>query len=254
MRNDPPPHGRGGRVCGTGQGAGGATGVRTPDLLNAIQTLFQLSYSPIRPEAEYSAGERGRAGAGTSMPPEPVLRRRRGSDSGRGRGSCRAGIRAGAGVRAGVGVRAGRRGSCRGRPTRPAGSPAGRPWAEAGCRHRTEAGCRDRAEAPRRATRPPGGRTSSRCCQECSRRSPDRACPQRCGSATRARAWPDRDPRRASRPRDDVCPPGVHLAGMADPERGPVVEGQRDFLPPAGSGPPGVRCWRTRRNVHCAGR
>src|SRR5450756_2529808 len=35
-----------GRVCGADQGAGGATGVRTPDLLNAIQTLFQLSYSP----------------------------------------------------------------------------------------------------------------------------------------------------------------------------------------------------------------
>ena len=28
------------------QASGGATGVRTPDLLNAIQTLSQLSYSP----------------------------------------------------------------------------------------------------------------------------------------------------------------------------------------------------------------
>ena len=28
-------------------GGGGATGIRTPDLLNAIQTLFQLSYSPV---------------------------------------------------------------------------------------------------------------------------------------------------------------------------------------------------------------
>jgi hypothetical protein len=30
---------------------GGAKGARTPDLLNAIQTLFQLSYSPT-PERE----------------------------------------------------------------------------------------------------------------------------------------------------------------------------------------------------------
>ena len=29
-------------------GAGGAEGVRTPDLLNAIQALYQLSYDPIR--------------------------------------------------------------------------------------------------------------------------------------------------------------------------------------------------------------
>jgi hypothetical protein len=28
--------------------AGGAEGVRTPDLLNAIQALYQLSYDPIR--------------------------------------------------------------------------------------------------------------------------------------------------------------------------------------------------------------
>ena len=27
---------------------GGAKGIRTPDLLNAIQTLYQLSYDPIR--------------------------------------------------------------------------------------------------------------------------------------------------------------------------------------------------------------
>jgi hypothetical protein len=27
---------------------GGAEGVRTPDLLNAIQALYQLSYDPIR--------------------------------------------------------------------------------------------------------------------------------------------------------------------------------------------------------------
>ncbi len=37
-----------------GQGDGGATGIRTPDLLNAIQTLFQLSYSPIGPVPDYS--------------------------------------------------------------------------------------------------------------------------------------------------------------------------------------------------------
>ena len=36
------------------QRIGGAKGIRTPDLLNAIQTLSQLSYSPT-PEAEYSA-------------------------------------------------------------------------------------------------------------------------------------------------------------------------------------------------------
>ena len=29
---------------------GGAEGVRTPDLLNAIQALYQLSYDPIRSE------------------------------------------------------------------------------------------------------------------------------------------------------------------------------------------------------------
>ena len=50
--------GAGPRVCDVGQGAGGATGIRTPDLLNAIQTLFQLSYSPVRPEAEYSGSRR----------------------------------------------------------------------------------------------------------------------------------------------------------------------------------------------------
>ena len=31
---------------------GGAKGIRTPDLLNAIQTLYQLSYDPIRSGAE----------------------------------------------------------------------------------------------------------------------------------------------------------------------------------------------------------
>src|ERR1700694_2868644 len=48
-------------------GLGGAKGIRTPDLLNAIQTLSQLSYSPM-PEAEYSKGhpsaEHGRARSG----------------------------------------------------------------------------------------------------------------------------------------------------------------------------------------------
>ena len=31
---------------------GGAEGVRTPDLLNAIQALYQLSYDPIRSEGK----------------------------------------------------------------------------------------------------------------------------------------------------------------------------------------------------------
>ena len=31
---------------------GGAEGVRTPDLLNAIQALYQLSYDPIRSDAK----------------------------------------------------------------------------------------------------------------------------------------------------------------------------------------------------------
>ena len=31
---------------------GGAEGVRTPDLLNAIQALYQLSYDPIRVEGK----------------------------------------------------------------------------------------------------------------------------------------------------------------------------------------------------------
>ncbi len=32
---------------------GGAEGVRTPDLLNAIQALYQLSYDPIRSEGKF---------------------------------------------------------------------------------------------------------------------------------------------------------------------------------------------------------
>ena len=32
---------------------GGAEGVRTPDLLNAIQALYQLSYDPIQNEAQF---------------------------------------------------------------------------------------------------------------------------------------------------------------------------------------------------------
>ena len=32
----------------TAEKDGGAEGVRTPDLLNAIQALYQLSYDPIR--------------------------------------------------------------------------------------------------------------------------------------------------------------------------------------------------------------
>jgi hypothetical protein len=31
---------------------GGAEGVRTPDLLNAIQALYQLSYDPIRSDGK----------------------------------------------------------------------------------------------------------------------------------------------------------------------------------------------------------
>jgi hypothetical protein len=34
------------------QKGGGAEGVRTPDLLNAIQALYQLSYDPNRSEGE----------------------------------------------------------------------------------------------------------------------------------------------------------------------------------------------------------
>ena len=34
---------------------GGAEGVRTPDLLNAIQALYQLSYDPIRSEGKCMA-------------------------------------------------------------------------------------------------------------------------------------------------------------------------------------------------------
>ena len=37
-RFDPP--------CSSGDEDGGAEGVRTPDLLNAIQALYQLSYDP----------------------------------------------------------------------------------------------------------------------------------------------------------------------------------------------------------------
>jgi hypothetical protein len=40
------------------QNVGGAKGIRTLDLLNAIQTLFQLSYSPIR-SAEYNKATSG---------------------------------------------------------------------------------------------------------------------------------------------------------------------------------------------------
>jgi predicted metal-dependent hydrolase len=51
-----------------GQGAGGATGVRTPDLLNAIQTLFQLSYSPQFLRRRSIAGEPRPAGAREGTP------------------------------------------------------------------------------------------------------------------------------------------------------------------------------------------
>ena len=35
---------------------GGAEGVRTPDLLNAIQALYQLSYDPIKGAANLKPG------------------------------------------------------------------------------------------------------------------------------------------------------------------------------------------------------
>lgn len=35
-----------------GEKDGGAEGVRTPDLLNAIQALYQLSYDPIQSDLE----------------------------------------------------------------------------------------------------------------------------------------------------------------------------------------------------------
>ena len=37
---------------------GGAEGVRTPDLLNAIQALYQLSYDPIWSDGESKATEK----------------------------------------------------------------------------------------------------------------------------------------------------------------------------------------------------
>ena len=43
-----PPSLRYGAAAPKAFGAGGAEGVRTPDLLNAIQALYQLSYDPIR--------------------------------------------------------------------------------------------------------------------------------------------------------------------------------------------------------------
>ncbi len=56
-----PPPGRG--VTGRRSAAdGGATGTRTPDLLHAMQALFQLSYSPTT-ERQYIAGEFGRSGS-----------------------------------------------------------------------------------------------------------------------------------------------------------------------------------------------
>ena len=46
MNETPRRSRRGVRSIGVRQGVGGAKGIRTPDLLNAIQTLSQLSYSP----------------------------------------------------------------------------------------------------------------------------------------------------------------------------------------------------------------
>ena len=50
-----------------GRCSGGAKGSRTPDLLNAIQALSQLSYGPDRARAAYSAGLEADQGA----PPQP---------------------------------------------------------------------------------------------------------------------------------------------------------------------------------------
>src|SRR5664279_6242812 len=68
-----PPVGRRPRSRGEGMTAkivGGATGARTPDLLHAMQALFQLSYSPAV-ERQYSSGpgsirRAGRVGQGGS--------------------------------------------------------------------------------------------------------------------------------------------------------------------------------------------
>jgi hypothetical protein len=42
----------------TAEKDGGAEGVRTPDLLNAIQALYQLSYDPIRSDGNCKAPPR----------------------------------------------------------------------------------------------------------------------------------------------------------------------------------------------------
>src|SRR4051794_40795848 len=55
--DETPRRSRRGVECRRAQGVGGATGIRTPDLLNAIQTLSQLSYSPT-PGAEDSTAPR----------------------------------------------------------------------------------------------------------------------------------------------------------------------------------------------------
>src|SRR5204863_5142752 len=49
-------------------GFGGAKGIRTPDLLNAIQTLFQLSYSPRRSPGVYQ-----RASPAPGSPPRAMM-------------------------------------------------------------------------------------------------------------------------------------------------------------------------------------
>ena len=59
MNEQPPAVPARGQVVGVSVGVGGAKGIRTPDLLNAIQTLSQLSYSPT-PDREYSVRNRAR--------------------------------------------------------------------------------------------------------------------------------------------------------------------------------------------------
>ena len=65
------------------------------------------------------------------------------------------------------------------------------------------------------AIRAPRGHSSRRCRHARPRRSPDQSCARRRGVLNPIHAWPERR-RPASEPRrDDVRPPGVHLAGTA---------------------------------------
>ena len=70
MNETPRRSRRGVRSVGVSQGVGGAKGIRTPDLLNAIQTLSQLSYSPT-PDGEYTQRRRARS----TVPACPITAR-----------------------------------------------------------------------------------------------------------------------------------------------------------------------------------